>query len=328
MRRGRRIIAVLVAALVIAAAGVAAAYVLRPAAVPEPEPAGEPATEETQEPEPEPEAPTVVEESATPVTMAEAPTRTTATDDGLTVTAPDAFLATDELAAVSAAIDQLEQERGASVSVVLLDLQTRRGITYNADVARYPASSIKAVYCAYVCESAGGPGALAATMESCLVNSDNDAYHELLDTFGLGAWPGWLTAHGAPVTARRAGAYYYPETTASELATIWEEIWRYGTSGEKGGAELASCLARTNHSPIGAELRDACEVWAKPGWYPADGSGLEATNDAGVVFSAEGPYVMVVMTDLSSDLDALRPLIDALDAAHTCMCGDTVAYYE
>lgn len=326
MRRGRRVIAVLAALALVAAAAVTAAYVLRPAAPAEPEPAEEPvaegpAAEET-------ERPTVVEESATPVTMAEAPVRTETTEDGLTVTAPEAFLDTDEMAAVRDAIGRLEQERGASVSVVLLDLQTRRGITYNADVARYPASSIKAVYCTWIFESHGGAAGLSATAEDCLVNSSNDAFHELIDTFGLSAYASWLSAHGAPTAAQQAGTYFYPNVTASELATLWEEIWRYGTSAEAGGAELAGYLAQTDHSPIAGELRDTCEVWSKPGWYPADGSGLEATNDAGVVFSAEGSYVMVVMTDLSSDLDALRPLVDALDAAHTCMCGDTVAYYE
>ena len=46
------------------------------------------------------------------------------------------------------------------------------------------------------------------------------------------------------------------------------------------------------------------------------------------MFSDTGAYVMVIMTDISSDLDALAPLVTALDAAHDTMCGDEVAYYE
>ena len=34
------------------------------------------------------------------------------------------------------------------------------------------------------------------------------------------------------------------------------------------------------------------------------------------------------MTDMSSNLDGLKPLIVALDAAHAKMCGTDVAYYE
>ena len=47
-----------------------------------------------------------------------------------------------------------------------------------------------------------------------------------------------------------------------------------------------------------------------------------------MVFSDTGAYVLVIMTDISSDLDALRPLVRALDAAHETMCGNTIAYYE
>ena len=98
-------------------------------------------------------------------------------------------------------------------------------------------------------------------------------------------------------------------------------FYMYGTSGEAGADELASYLSQTDHTPMGALLRDECEVWAKPGWYPADENNLTSTNDAGVVFSDDGTYVLVVMTDLSADLDRLTSLIDALDAAHDVMCG-------
>lgn len=329
MRRRRRIVLMLVAALL--AVGTIAAVALvssHGAEAPEQTPEPAPEAEAESDAEDAEERPVITERSAVPVTMAEAPVSVTTTDDGLTVTAPEAFLDTDELAEVQRQIHALEQDRGASVSVVLLDLQTRRGITYNADVSRYPASSIKAVYCTWVYESHGNVGELSAVAENCLVNSDNDAYHELLDAYGQSAYASWLASRGAPVAAEQADYYYYPNLPASELATLWEETWRFGTSGEPGADELARYLAQTYNSPIAGELRDTCEVWSKPGWYPLDENNVPASNDAGVVFSAEGPYVMVVMTDLSSDLDALRPLIDALDAAHTCMCGDTVAYYE
>ena len=91
---------------------------------------------------------------------------------------------------------------------------------------------------------------------------------------------------------------------------------------------LLYSIGFTNSSPIGAELRDTCEVWSKPGWFPLDDNNIPATNDAGVVFSDTGAYVLVIMTDISSDLDALRPLVRALDAAHETMCGSAIAYYE
>ena len=47
-----------------------------------------------------------------------------------------------------------------------------------------------------------------------------------------------------------------------------------------------------------------------------------------MVFSDTGTYVVVIMTNMSSNLDGLKPLIAALDEAHDAMCGDEVAYYE
>lgn len=260
-------------------------------------------------------------EDTTPLeTGADAAISTSTTPGGVAVTAPDGFLATPSCKRVDQAVATL-QESGYNLGFVMLDLTNGRGMSYNADERLYPASSIKAAYCTMVMENNGGSAGMASTIEDCLVNSSNDAFHTLIDTFGLSSYGSWLETHGAPQAGSDAYVYYYPWISANELSAIWQEIWRYGTSGEPGGSELGSYLARTNHSAMGDLLRDSYEVWSKPGWYPADGSGLEATVDAGVVFSDCGPYVLIVMSNASEDFDALLPLIDALNAAHGKMCG-------
>ena len=283
-----------------------------------------PAVEEAPETEKDDE---VEEDPGEPVTMAEAPVFTSTTESGLTVTAPDAFLSTQQLADVEACIEAIEAG-GNTVCVSLTDLATRRGIWLNEDEVMYPASSIKAAYCIYLFETRGGAGGESEMVERALVDSDNDAYYDLPLIFGFAPWASWLQSHGAALTASGASGYSYPDTTTAELATIWEEIYRYGTSDEKGASELAGYLARTNFSPIAEELRGTYEVWSKPGWFPLDDNDIPATNDAGVVFSDTGAYVLVVMTDIGADLEALKPLVRALDAAHETMCGSAVAYYE
>lgn len=288
----------------------------RDADVSEPEPMEitDPVAEPAAEPEPAPEPePTEAE------LLADAPVVSATSESGVSVTAPDGFLATEAFAQVDAEIAALRNQ-GYSVGVSLVDLQTGRSISYNADERLYPASSIKALYCAMVCETSGGSGGMADVMERCLVNSSNEDYEALIGTYGMPAFGAWLGAHGATEAAYDGSIWYYPEISAGELAACWQEIYRFGTSGEAGGAELAGYLARTNYTPAGALLRDECEVWAKPGWFPDNGE-LVATNDAGVVFSESGPYVFAVMTDMSANLDGLTPLIDALDAAHDVMCG-------
>lgn len=251
---------------------------------------------------------------------ASAPVTDVTSDYGIDVTAPEGFLDTPEYVALEDEIASLA-DAGYSVSVRMIDVETGRGVSYNADVARYPASAIKAAYCAAICETYGGSAGWSQTMAQCLINSANDAYTTLIRTFGLSLLTSWLSANDAPGAAAEAPSHYYPDITAEELANVWLEIWRYGTSGEAGADELASYLSQTDYTPMGALLRDECEVWSKPGWYPADENNLTSTNDAGVVFSDDGTYVLVVMTDLSADLDRLTPLIDALDAAHDVMCG-------
>ena len=276
----------------------------------------DPADEKNVEPEPAAEGEPVEEAGLD----ASAPVTDVTSAYGIDVTAPEGFLDTPEYAALEDEIASLA-DSGHSVSVRMIDVETGRGVSYNAGVARYPASAIKAAYCAAICETYGGSAGWSQTMAQCLINSANDAYTTLIQTFGLSLLTSWLSANDAPGAAAEAPSHYYPDITAEELANVWLEIWRYGTSGEAGADELASYLSQTEYTPMGALLRDECEVWAKPGWYPADENDLTSTNDAGVVFSDDGTYVLVVMTDLSADLDRLTPLIDALDAAHDVMCG-------
>lgn len=317
---GKRIaIALLVVALV--AGGVATALVLLPRLTAEPEPAPRPVEEVAAEPE------VLTDKAAQPVTMAEAPTRVSTTEGGLVVTAPVAFLSSGELADVEGEIASLEAD-GVTVSVVLLDLETRRGITYNADVPLYPASSIKAAFCAWLYESHGGASGRSADVTSAIIDSDNEAYLDLTKKFGFNDFTSWYQEEGGFSFVYPREQYLYPHVTAASLASVWEEIHRFGTSGERGADELAGYLAQTAPSPIASVLRGECEVWSKAGWYPADEFDIAATNDTGVVFSETGTYVMVIMTDMPSNLERLEPLVEALDAAHTLMCGDEVAYYE
>ena len=187
----------------------------------------------------------------------------TVTSGGLVVTGPEEFLGSEELAYLEEQVAELE-EQDVNLGIVVLDLETGHSIEYNADERLYPASSIKAAYCAMVCEEYGGAG---------------------------------------------------------ELAEVWEEIFRFGTPGEDGSDELVDALAATNYTTLGALLRDEYEVWSKPRWYFQDSYDITSTNDAGVVFSDCGPYVVAVMTDLNGDLPGLLPLLDSLNAAHGAMCG-------
>lgn len=242
------------------------------------------------------------------------------TDSGITVTGGEAFLASDELAGVEREIEAIEAA-GYEVGIALVDIDTGASLAYNEDTPFYAASTIKAAYCAMIYETYGGAGALSSTVESCLEWSDNASYTALFAAYGTEPFVSWLSAAGADLTSENAASAHYPDTTAADLAAIWEEIYQYGSSGSEGADELAGYLAQTEHTALGELLSDSCEVWCKAGWYPDDEYDIAATNEAGVVFSDCGPYVVAVTTTLGSDFTPLYTIVDALNSAHGALCG-------
>lgn len=147
---------------------------------------------------------------------------TTVTESGLSVTGPTEFLETEAYAYLEEQIAELE-EQDVTLGIVVRDLESGYELAYNADEALYPASAIKAAYCAMVCEEFGGAGELAGALESCLVNSSNEAYTALREAFGLEAFGAWLEEVGAEEASVQALEYGYPDISANELAAVWEE---------------------------------------------------------------------------------------------------------
>ena len=245
----------------------------------------------------------------------------TKTSQGVQLNAPEGFDKTPTCENLDAAVKTF-RDKGYKLGFVMIDLKTGRSVTYDADRKLYPASCVKAIYCTAIAEANKGFGGSASTAQDCIVNSSNDAYHSLISSYGLPTYASWLEAHGAKEAGSVAYVHFYPDMTANELANSWRGIYDFCKSGKPGASQLAKWLGSSNHTPLGGLLRPGgTKVWAKPGWYPADGSGKVATNDAGIVFSDCGDYLCVVMSDASEDFDSLFPVIDAINAAHGKMCG-------
>lgn len=106
------------------------------------------------------------------------------------------------------------QELG-DVGVVFYDLSSGRGVTYNDDVEVYGASSYKAPYALYICEtlvesgqvSLDGPLAtyggysmgwqtVRDLIENAVVNSDNDSFIALRAAFDHAGYEDWIVSLG------------------------------------------------------------------------------------------------------------------------------------
>ena len=221
-------------------------------------------------------------------TSAEAVLETHVSGAGVSSTAPLGFSQTSEAIALDQAIADFEAHDYV-LGFALVDVGTGRGLSYNADEPRYPASSIKAAFCTFVYEQ-NGPVS-EGLVAPCI----------------------------APETASGAAEHLYPWISPREFLVVWQEVYRFGTSGEPGAAELTGYLSQTSTSVWGELLRDEWEVWDKAGWYPTTTE--RATCDCGVIFSDCGPYVVVVMSDAPEDFEALKPVLDAINVAHGKMCG-------
>ncbi|MGN0076120.1 MAG: serine hydrolase [Parafannyhessea sp.] len=256
---------------------------------------------------------------------ASAKVTTFTTSGGISVTAPDGFANTPTCKHLEDAVAAFTA-KGYHLGFSMVDLKTGRGVSYNADQKFYPASSIKAIYCTAILESTnGGAASSSDTITKCLVDSDNDSFRALLKTYGYTVYGNWLKSR-APEAAQEAYTYNYPHISATGMLNCWKEIYRYGTSGEAGASLLTGCLAKTNHSALGALLRSRYTVWAKPGWYPTnEGLASTATAEGAIVFSDCGDYAIAVLSDAPSDFDSLLPVLDALNAAHGKMCGGSSA---
>ena len=215
----------------------------------------------------------------------------------------------EALSSLDAAISAIEAD-GRSVGFVVHDTSGRFSASYNSGHGFYPASSMKAPYVCALLEEGKSPS--KSTCEACLVESSNDAFRTLHKQFGEQVLCDWLSRADIDYSHSDFVMWYYPTTTPSQLEAMWEHIGSFVDSGSSDGAWLGETLAESEVAPIQETLGSGSEVISKAGWYPADGTGDEATVDAGRVADARGAYYIAVMTNEPEDFDKFDAVISAI----------------
>ena len=221
-------------------------------------------------------------------------------------------------------------EAGCNVGFVVYDLVAQRGVGYNAGMAFFSASTVKAPFVAYAVQDevdAGlasfedvveedvvvdGTGVMAfddavaysleEVLSNAIVHSDNTGYALLRERFDDGGFEAWCGAAG--VDAGVWEGEWYPYCTPLDLAKLWLSIGSYVAGGQGSAAWLADVLVQTESSFLREALGDGAPVLSKPGfeidtpWYD-----IGALNDAGVVLYEKGAYVVSIMSDADFDSD-------------------------
>lgn len=208
------------------------------------------------------------------------------------------------------------QELG-DVGVVFYDLSSGRGVTYNADVEVYGASSYKALYALYICETLVESGQVSldrplATyggysmgwqtvrdlIEAAVVNSDNDSFIALRAAFDHAGYEDWIVSLGIDYDAALDPMSDFPTYCPRTSAKLWREMSEYLSCDTETSQWLSGLLTSTTQSFIRDGIADdQVLVRNKAGWISKDG--CYSTCDAGLIDVDGHSYVMSIMTSMS-----------------------------
>lgn len=220
----------------------------------------------------------------------------------------------ESLAALQNALDQA-QELG-DVGVVFYDLSSGKGVTYNADVEVYGASSYKALYALYICESLVETGQVSLDdslgtyggynmgwqtvhdlIEAAVVNSDNDSFIALRAAFDHAGYDDWIVSLDIDYDTALDPMSDFPTYCPRTSAKLWCEMSEYLSHDTETSQWLSGLLASTARSFIRDGIADdQALVRNKAGWISEDG--CYSTCDAGLIDVDGDTYIMSIMTSM------------------------------
>ena len=153
----------------------------------------------------------------------------------------------ESLAVLQDALDQA-QELG-DTGVVFYDLSSGKGVTYNPDVEVYGASSYKALYALYICESLVETGQVSLDdslstyggynmggqtvrdlIDAAVVNSDNDSFIALRAAFDSVGYEDWIASLGIDYDTALDPMSDFPTYCPRTSAKLWREMSEYLSS--------------------------------------------------------------------------------------------------
>ena len=187
------------------------------------------------------------------------------------------------------------------VGFVVYDVDSGEGISCNPDNAVYGASSFKAPYALYVCETQVETGSVVLPsvsdnpfeglfgqgsyveqcMQNAIVYSDNDSFSALrrmFDDQGYEQWEQDLGIYDTAITDESDFPWY----CARSSAKVWTEMYNYLLTGSDNALWLTTTCTQTTTS----FLRDAlesqgAEVMNKAGWYADSDTGVGSGRGQG-----------------------------------------------
>lgn len=214
--------------------------------------------------------------------------------------------------------------RGWDAGYLVVDLETGCGLAGNLDSTAYGASTFKALYALYLCETQLDPGLAtldtpcyegpaAAFMDPAgtylhdgfssyplgtlaadsITRSDNDSYRILRASYDAG-FPAWLERHGLPSSLADD---WYPTYSTRTAGMLWLLMAQYLDGDSASAAWLTELLGQTETSFLRDALPREATVRGKAGWYADGDPAFCGVCDAGIVGAGGHDYLVCAMSN-------------------------------
>lgn len=227
-------------------------------------------------------------------------------------------------------VNTLIQKYNEPISFIMYDLNTDSGIYYAINKNTYLASSIKLPYIASIVEET--PDRFNESkfeITNILKFSSNEDYDSIRFRYGannLLLWQNMLKIKNDVAT------YAYPsEVNACDILKLWFKTFHVLNSN-KYSNELRELSNDSLNSAIYKAIGNKYYMNSKPGWFdcPAvsdTGYAFDGiTNDCGVVYSGDNPYLLVILSELPEQVDIISNLARSIDKVHDSMVENLSQY--
>ena len=206
------------------------------------------------------------------------------------------------------------RKKKASVGFVMMNLQTGKMITYDPMKTFFGASTVKGPYTIAVCRSDKKAWKKHGDwMRSTVIDSDNSCYLLLRRQYGNDPI---VSLYKKSKVSSKNAYKIWPYPSARDLARLWCGSYSFLRKNKAMPKRLRGMFSKVRHLPINTVIKR--KTYSKPGWM--DRQGINIYNDAGIVMSARGPYVIAVMTSLNgNDHGPVRELIRTLNKIQDTM---------
>ncbi len=216
-------------------------------------------------------------------------------------------LSEEKKAHLQSEIDRVNA-KGYKAGFVVMNLKSLEGFSYNADEKIYSASTIKGPYIVSLVKS---DSTLIekerVKIEATLVRSSNSDYESLRNRYGNGHFVEFSAKTGNDLVIDLTHNYQF--LTPRKLAHLWAESYIFFESGETG-EKLGEMFENPEISPINKVFSAEYKTRTKAGWITKNKTSV--TNDAGVVYTENGDWLVVIMTTAPCDFSVVENLAQGI----------------